>query len=803
MWNKLAHIILKYRILLILLLVIMTAFMGYHAKSIKYSFSLAEIVPPTDSEMAYFREFKETFGEDGNIMALGVKDSAIYQLERFRQLGYMVDHIGGLDGVNDILGLPNLKKLHKNKEKQQFELQSVFPDDIPDQETLDSLLIGASNLKFYSGQLINEENGATIILVTISKEFLNSKDRVQLVDDIVMLGTEFEKKTGIKLHYAGLPYVRSVSMLKVKKELNLFLILSISITGLILFLFFRSFKAVIFPLVIIGVIVVWVLGTLSLLDYKITLLTGLIPSIIVVIGIPNSVYMLNKYHQEYAKDRDQMRALRTIIRKIGIVTLITNFTTAVGFLVLVSTDITILKEFGIVAGLNILATFIVSTILIPSVFSLVSPPSERHLKHLEFRFLNAFLTGLDILVHRHRWLVFIATTTIVIISAIGLSRIEAVSYMVDDIPEKSPIKKDLRFFEENFSGIMPLEIVVNTGRKRGVQSIEVLQKIADFEDFLDSISYISQPVSVVSFIKAANQAFYNQIPRFYTLPTGRGKSQILKYLKADSDTDSLSQSFVDSLGQNIRISLKIADIGSNKMDSLVTQVIQPRMNEIFDDGKMQAKVTGTTLLFIKGNKFLIRNLIGSMIIAFFVISLIMVLLFRNFRMIIISLIPNMIPLLITAGIMGFFHIPLKPSTALIFSIAFGISVDDSIHFLAKYRQELFLHNFNVPLAVSKSLRETGASMIYTSIILFCGFVIFAASDFGGTIALGILTSMTLMIAMLTNLTVLPALLLRFDSGKRNINQHPLIEKYPEFYHEDEDEEINIDKLEIKKDNPED
>ena len=777
--------------------------MGYQAQFIKYSFSLAEIVPPDDPEMAYFKEFKDTFGEDGNIMAIGIKDSSIYLSERFNQLGMLVKNIAGMEGVNDVLGLPNLKKLHKNKEKQRFELRPIFEEIPQDQEKLDSLLQGAANLKFYSGQLINSENGATIILITISKDFLNSKNRIQLVDDIVMLGSEFEKITGIKLHYAGLPYVRSVSMAKVKKELNLFLILSISITGLILFLFFRSFKAVIFPLVIIGVMVVWVMGTLSLLDYKITLLTGLIPSIIVVIGIPNSVYMLNKYHQEYARTKDQMKSLRTIIRKIGIVTLITNFTTAVGFLVLLSTDIVILKEFGIVAGVNILATFVVSTILIPCIFSLVSPPSERHLKHLEFKFLNAFLTGLDLLVHRHRWLVFLATVTLVVISAVGLYRIEAVSYMVDDIPENSPIKKDLRFFEENFSGIMPLEIVVNTGRKRGVQSLDALQKIDEFESFLDSIPYISQPVSVVSFIKAANQAFYNQLPRFYDLPTGRGKEQILKYLKKDSDTDSVSQSFVDSVGQNVRISLKIADIGSNKMDSLVTKVIQPRMEEIFNDGRMEARVTGTTLLFIKGNKFLIENLIGSMVIAFFVISLIMVILFRNFRMIIISLIPNMIPLLITAGIMGFFNIPLKPSTALIFSIAFGISVDDSIHFLAKYRQELFLHKFNVKMAVSKSLRETGASMIYTSIILFFGFVIFAASDFGGTIALGVLTSLTLLIAMLTNLTVLPALLLKFDSGKRNIDKHPLIEHYNEFYEEGEDEEINIDKLEIKKSETED
>jgi len=772
--------------------------MGYKAQFVKFSLSLAEFVPPTDPEMVYFKDFKKTFGEDGNIMAIGVQDSSIYDSDRFRQFGYLTEEIGKLDGVNDVLGLPNLQKLEKNQIEKKFELKPIFPDVIENQDELDSLLNGAASLRFYSGQIINESNGATIILITISKDVLNSRNRVKLVDDIILLGSEFEKITGIKIHYAGLPYVRSVSMTKVRKELIMFLVLSLSINALILFLFFRSFKAVIFPLLIIGVIVVWVMGTLSLLGYSITLLTGLIPSIILVIGIPNSVYMLNKYHQEYAKTGDQMKSLRMIIRRIGIVTLITNFTTAVGFLVLISTDITILKEFGIVAGVNILATFIVSIILIPSVFSLVSPPSARHLKHLEFKFLNAFLTGLDILVNRHRTLVFVATLAVICLSIAGLTQMKAVSFMVDDIPENSPIKKDLRFFEENFAGIMPLEIVVNTGRKRGVQNIRALGKIEEFENFIDSIPYISQPVSVVSFIKAANQAFYNNLPQYYALPNNRGKELILRYLSKDSDEEDLSKSFVDSTGQKVRIKLMIADIGSKKMDSLVSQVIEPRMNEIFNDGRMEAKVTGTTLLFIKGNKFLIENLVVSMIIAFLIISMIMVVLFRNIRMILISLIPNMIPLLITAGIMGFFNIPLKPSTVLIFSIAFGISVDDSIHFLAKYRQELFLHKFHVPTAVSKSLRETGASMIYTSIILFFGFVIFSASDFGGTIALGVLTSLTLLFAMLTNLTVLPSLLLKFDSGKRSLDKHPLIEQYPEFYHEDEDEEINIGKLSVKK-----
>jgi predicted RND superfamily exporter protein len=363
---------------------------------------------------------------------------------------------------------------------------------------------------------------------------------------------------------------------------------------------------------------------------------------------------------------------------------------------------------------------------------------------------------------------------------------------VDDLPEDSPLAKQLHFFEENFSGVMPLEIIVDTGNKKGVQNLSNLRKINEFEMFLDSLEGISQPVSVVSFIKASRQAFYNQDPNFYSIPNNRESAFILSYLKEESDEAGISKSFVDSTGQFIRISLKMPDIGSNRMDSLVSNVIEPKIKEVFADTKMEVRVTGTVPLFIKGNKYLIDNLITSMIFAFFIIALIMGILFRNVKMIIISMIPNVIPLLLTGAIMGFFGIPLKPSTALIFSIAFGISVDDSIHFLAKYRQELALHSNFVPIAVSRSLRETGASMIYTSIILFCGFVIFTLSEFGGTVALGKLTSITLLFAMLTNLIVLPALLLQFDSGKRNNEDHPYIDDYAKADY-DEEEESNESK----------
>lgn len=784
-----------------ILLGLVTAFMGYQAQFVKWSFDLANIVPDSDPEMIYFKEFKKTFGEDGNILAIGIKDSTVYEKTNFRRLKYLTDELTKLNGVNNVLSLSNLQKLVKDTKAKRFRLEPIF-DEIPDdQDKLDKMLAEAMALRFYSGQLINPENGANMILVSIDKEILNSKKRNTLIGDILFACDAYEQETGIDLHYAGLPYVRYTTTVKVKKELNFFLMLSVLVTGFILFLFFRSWQAVVFPLIIIGVIVVWVMGTLALFDFRITLLTGLIPPIIVVIGIPNSVYMLNKYHQEFNAHGDQAKALGRIIRKIGIVTLITNFTTAVGFLVLAFTDIVILKEFGVVAGINILATFIVSLIMIPAVFSYLAPPSRSHLKHLDFIPLDKVLTGFDLLVHRHKYYIFFWSVVVVVVSAIGISRIEAVSYMVDDLPEHSPVKQDLYFFEKNFSGVMPLEVIVDTGTKKGVQNLKNLRKVNEFEMFLDSLDHISQPISVVSFIKATRQAFYNNKPFYYKLPNNRDKAFILRYLSEETDESGIASSFVDSLGRRIRVSLKIADIGSKRMDSLVNEVIEPKIDEIFGQTKLDVTVTGTTLLFIKGNKFLIENLLTSMVIAFVIIAIIMAVLFGNFKMIVISLIPNMIPLLITGGMMGFAGIPLKPSTALIFSIAFGISVDDSIHFLAKYRQELFANKFFVPVAVSKSLRETGASMIYTSIILFFGFVIFAASEFGGTVALGFLTSTTLLMAMFTNLILLPALLLRFDSGKRNVERHPLIENYPEFYHEQEDEEIDLELIEVAKEKP--
>lgn len=797
MWTRIAQFIIKFRLTLIGIILLITVFMGYHATKVQMSYDLARTVPLDDPEMVFLQKFKAQFGEDGNIIAVGLRDSAIYTLNNFNRFRELNKAIREIPGVNNLLSLPEVKIIRKDTANTRFYLDGHYPKQIKDQAQLDSLMGAIRNQKFYMGQIVNQENGATMMLVSITKEVMNSSKRIAMTKALVELGDQFTKDTGIQLRYAGLPFIRAMMATEVRREMQIFLYLSALVTGIIMFFFFRSFRAVLFSMIIIGIVVVWVMGTLALFGYKITLLSGLIPPVIVTIGITNAIYLLNKYHLEFAKRRDKEEAIAAVVNKMGLAMFLTNLTVAIGFLTLLTTDILVLREFGIVAGINIMALFVVSLIMIPGIFSWLPEPTPKHLRHLNFKILGSFLFYVDIIVHRYRLAIYFTSLAITIVAAFGMLRLESISFMMDDVPEGSQIKKDLQFFESNFSGILPLEIEVNTGKRRGVLNIKNLEKIDEFESFIDSISVVSRPVSVISLVKASKQAFYNYNPAKYALPSKAESGYILRYMKGQTDNTGLLKSFVDSTFTKMRISMQIADIGSKRLDSLVHEVIEPRMNQIFEGTNIQTSVTGTTKLFIKGNKFLIDNLKESLLLAFILITLSMAMLFSNVRMIIISLVPNVIALMITAGIMGYLGIPLKPSTALIFSITFGISVDNSIRFLAKYRQEQLANGFFVPVSVSESIMETGKSIIYTSIVLFAGFILFAFSSFGGTIALGVLTSTTLVISMFTNLILLPALIMTFDKPKKSKGEKLLIDDFdPGFYGEEEDEAIDLSKIKI-------
>lgn len=766
MWYKIAAFILKYRAWLLAMLLALTGLMALQIPKIQWSYELMKIVPPEDQDMTYFQQFQETFGEDANMLVLGMADSTIFSLEPFQAYYHLTEQIGALEGINEVIALPNMPFLYADREKERFAARPLLSAPPASQAELDSLLQLAREQRFFEGKLLNERNGATVMLVSMDEAYLNSVRRLALMGQILEHAQAFSEQTGIELHFAGLPYVRSIVFNKVKREMNMFLVISIAVSALMLFLFFRSFSPVFYPLLLIGMVIVCTMGTLGITGFKVTMLTGLLPPVMVVIGIPNCIYLVNKYHQEFSKRGNKRLALLSVVHKIGIVTFITNTTTAIGFFVLYLTNIGPLKEFGLVASLNIMVAFFISIIFIPAVFSYLPEPGTRNMRHLSFKGIRLMLISLDRLVERHRPKVYWATALLIGVSFAGALQVKAVSFMVDDLPEDSSIRQDLAFFEQNFKGVMPLEIVVDTGKEKGLRRKGVLAKVAELEDSLAVLAHVTTPVSAASLLKAANQAYFDHNPDDYRIPSRREEPFILRYLNnQEGQTGDLSRSFVDSTGRYLRVSMKVADLGSIRMDTLLSRHIRPTVDSVLAGTDLTASITGTTLIFMKGNQYLIRNLLSSMLIAFALIAIIMGLLFGHLHIILISLIPNMVPLLVTAGLMGWLGIPLKPSTAIIFSIAFGISVDDSIHFLAKYRQELVLHRYSIVMAVAVSLRETGMSMIYTSVVLFFGFIIFVASDFGGTVALGALTSTTLLVAMITNLILLPSLLRSFDVNR--------------------------------------
>jgi predicted RND superfamily exporter protein len=648
--------------------------------------------------MIFYQEFKQQFGEDGNMIAIALKDSALYQLKNFQRYRQLSNEIRSIEGIMEALSLPLAKIALKDTLNKRFVPTALFPEDIGSQAELDSLLQIANGQKFQINQLSNTTNGATRLIAPMHRDYANSAKRIIVVDKLKAYGDAFTKDTGIELHYAGLPFVRTVMATQVKAELSMFLYLSAIVTGLIMLLFFRSVRAVIFSMIMIGVMVIWVMGTITLMGYKISLLSGLIPPVIVTIGITNAIYLLNKYHLEFVKRKNKTEAIRAVVLKMGLATFLTNLTVAIGFLTLLSTDIMVLREFGIVAGLNIIALFVVTLVMIPGMLSWMPEPNSKHLKHLDFKLLGGFVRFVDLIVHRHRAYIYVATAAITVLSILGISRLYSVSYMVDDIPEDSPLKRDLIFLEENFSGFMPLEMVVdiNARRKKPLQDLRIMQAVDRFEQSLDSITVTATPISVVSLVKTAKQAYHNNNPNRYQLPSSPADAAfVLRYMRGQSDSSGRFKSFIDSSYTKMRISMQMADIGSQKMDSLLNNVIEPKTQHLVADIQQNLKgpadtvtvsITGASKIFIKGSNFLIDNLTESLVLACVLITLSMALLFANARMILISLIPNLIALMITAGLMGYFSIPLKASTALIFSITYGNTVDKTILFMATYRQ---------------------------------------------------------------------------------------------------------------------
>ncbi|GAC1416874.1 MAG: MMPL family transporter [Flavisolibacter sp.] len=776
MWKYVAEGILRLGVLWLMILGVITAFLGWEASKVNLSYEFSKAIPTDNPKYIAYQEFKKKFGEDGNLLVIGVQTDQFFNQPFFEAYSGLAKQLKNLEGVLEVAGVTSCINLLKNESTEKLETRRIFADSTLSQSQINNAASVFFNLPFYKGLLYNPRTKAWVMGVSINNAVLNSPGRTALIGKITKLAYDFSAQMKIPIYLSGLPLIRTLLADRVRNEMKFFLVGSVLLSALILFIFFRSLTATFLSITVVIIGVVWSIGTLHLLGYKITLLTALVPPLIVVIGIPNCVYFLNKFHSAYRASHNKREAILTMVSKMGIVTLFCNIAAAIGFAVFALTKSAILKEFGTVAGINIMLLFFISLILIPIVLNYLPAPTPRHTHYLDNKLLQGWLDRLEFWALNHRNLIFSATFLIVIIALLGISRLKTVGYIVDDLPKTDKIYTDLKFFESNFKGVMPLEIVVDTKRKYGVtRNLTNLLKIDSFAAYLAAQPYIGKPLAISEGLKFAKQAFFDGDSANYAMPGENDLIALRPYLTTSNvpggpknTFSKLSTSFLDADKQEARISVSMQDVGSTRLPFILDS-IQRKADQIFDPRKFKVALTGASVTFLEGNRFIINGLKDSIIWAFLLISLCMLYLFRSFRILICSLLPNLIPLIITAGVMGWVGVSLKPSTVLIFSVTLGIAIDITIRFLVNYRQQLQSNNGDSRQTVIDTIHSTGISIVYTSIVLVAGFIIFCFSSFGGTQSLGWLTSLTLITATIANLAFLPALILTIYKPKSFIS----------------------------------
>ena len=823
MWNNIASVLIRQRLLCLVLLALGTVFMAMQIPNLRLQYTFSGLLPEDDPIALDYERFRDVFGTEGNVMLIGADLAPLSNPEGLRaweELAKSIHEIETLrdtvdDGIENRVQIPLIDsvfsitrafEVKKSTEFRRFELEPLIPSKRfknPEgitQAYVDSLLNRLVELPFYEGLLFNASHDATLLSVFMNPKLFDTKHRGPVVEDVVALTDAWSEQHGVKLSISGLPFIRVQMTNKVKNEIGWFIGAALLVTMLLLLLFFRNPVVTGVSLIVVGTGVIWSLGTIALFDFPVNMIMSLIPPLMIVIGVPNCIYLINKYHSEFKRHGNKAMALQRMIVKVGNATLLTNFTTALGFATFIFTESTMLKEFGTVTAINILGVFFISIIVIPALMTGLPAPKIRHTRHLDRRWMFTFVNRLAEVVENRRPRVYVGALLLLLFSIAGILQMQTTGNIVDDLPDKDRVITDLKWMEDRFGGAMPFEVTIDTHRPNGVTGSNFLKRVDKLQGVLEEYPEFSRSISAADATKFAFQAFKNGHPKNYRLPRlGMEKTQFGPWIRGTEEAAGNSESALDVASKFFnedrsvaRVSAQMMDIGTLEMRELMDE-IRPRLDSIFPAPQYSLVVTGTSVTFLEGTTYMVKNLGISIALAICVIALMMALLFKSSRMVGIALLPNLFPLLFTAGIMGWLGIPIKPSTILVFSIAFGISVDDTIHFLAKYRQELNFKAWNIKEAVMLALKETGVSMMYTSIVLFFGFLMFAMSEFEGTRYLGLLVSVTLGVAMFTNLLLLPSLLLAFE---KSLTTRSFSE--PFFSILDEEEDIELEELEIQK-----
>jgi len=707
--------------------------LGYIAffseKKLTVDFSLEQMFPKNDPQREVYEQFLSEFSREDDLILLTYSGGDPLTRQSVENIANLTEDLEFVDGVESVLSLSNLMDGEFfNADLLDVEWQMRREDIVKH--------------PIFTNVVISESGSVGALLVNLDDSIRSQESRALIFLEI----DELLSNTKWEWHEAGIPVLRTRYIELVAQERAIFFPLSFLVVVLILYAVFRQVKGILLPIAGITVALVWVAGIMALLGITVNVVSYLTFNLLMIIGCSNAIHLLIKYHESLGLGFGRKDALDRVITEIGGALFLTSFTTAIGFFSLMMTNIRITQEFGFIVGVGVVIMFMLTIIILPILLSFIALPDKIHIQRLikgeEFKAaykLNEWTKG-------HPYMVIVLTVIVFCTSLVGLYKIDYNISILDDLKPGNELFDDVRFVEENLGGTLPLEIAVDTGVENGITNPTFLSILDNFKKDILSIQGIGAAITIADHLKLINEAIGNGKRE---LPDN--KDEVLSFLVSYEETSGLANADYSKA----RISARVVNITSEQAKGIVTQINSFAKKRFTEETKLT--ITGSTLLALRTNAHLVKNLTTSFVIAFFIIFLSMVFLFRSLRLSLLSILPNIIPLMVAGGLMGFLGIKLRPSTAMTFSIALGIAVDDTIHFLARFRQE-YLKGLSIPDAVSQTLLTTGKAIISTTIILSLGFVVMVFSEFVPNHEFGMLATIILVVALTGSLVLLPVLI---------------------------------------------
>ena len=726
--NKITDSILSYPITILLSIGIITILFGYIAfyspQKLRVDFSLEQMFPEKDVDRDKYINFINEFSREDDIAIYIYETDSIFSSKSLIQIAEISSEIELLNGVETVLSLGNLDNGRLLEEK--LDIKNWL-----------------NNHPIYSQGLISKNGKMGSIIINLTDD-INDHDSRELT--ISEIGGLLNQYTEYIWHGSGIPVMRTSYIHFVNKERSIFLPIAFIVVTIVLLILFRQIKCVILPLIAIGVTLIWVAGIMSLLNISINVVSYLVFNLLMIIGVSDAIHILIKYHENLNNNFTKDQSLIKVIREIGAALFLTSFTTAIGFFSLMLTNINITKEFGFMIGVGVILLFILTIIIIPAILSLIDIPDRKHIKRLILGEKFHAAESINNLNQTHPKKILTISLIFFVITILGLFKMDYDSTIMDDLKPGNKLYDDMEFVEKHFGGTLPLEVVINFKTENNALLKENLLKVDEFKLRLGEIDEIGTIISYTDYLKIINEEF--GVGR-RILPENINEALSLIYL-LDNPINLLNVN--NSKG---RITSRISNITTSRGESLKEEITLLSKN-IFDNDT-EILITGSTLLALKTNRHLVKNLTFSFLIASSIIFLSMVFLFRSKRLALLSILPNILPLMVAGALMGYLGIKLRPSTAMTFSIALGIAVDDTIHFLSRFRKEYKIYK-DYEVAIKVTLLTTGKAIINTTIILGLGFIVFIFSQFVPNHEFGILATIILVIALAGSMTLLPVLI---------------------------------------------